>query len=630
LAEYVPAALFVYTKETEDLIGPLQENPLGVNITPIAFETLMQNPQEHLETAGHVVVSGALDVVKTILEEARTYGFSVGLIPTPTQKDLAKFFRSPRLVDQAIELALQKDAHAVDLTRCNGKIVLYKATLGRIPLIDAPADVSRLGILTEGFKKLIGLRLLRFSFKTAEEQKIETAASGCMIVQHHKGSLASRLISHDSSLADRAIAVVIAAPVSIVDYLTFLAQTLTPGVKPKGLPSAIGLIKSRQVLVESETELDVFIDGERATKTPLQCETEPEAVRINVPQELTEESTRSQSGTETLRIDHLPRGKEVAKATARTIPFFSYASEERFRDLFSALREDAKTNGIYLALMVLSTMLATVGLYLNSASVVIGAMLLAPLMTPLVSLAMGLLRYDTELLKNSLNKTLIGIVIALMASALITLLFPHKPVTAEMEGRLNPTLLDLAVAVISGIAAAYSKSFKEIVQSLAGVAIAVALVPPLAVAGIGIGRADFHFFSQAFLLFSTNLVGIILAATFTFRFLGYSPVVRGKRSLGVVLLSLALISIPLYLSYDRIVEKMVVEENWQRERFLVNGKYIIIQSADISRRGDKEIVVMDLLAREPLTRQDLTEFKRKVQTHFTKKLIIRARIFYIP
>jgi uncharacterized hydrophobic protein (TIGR00271 family) len=630
LADHVSAALFVYTKDSEHMIGRLQDNTFGVRITPIAFETLMQNPEEHLQTIGHVVVSGALDVVKTILEESTKYDFSVGLLPTPSQKDLAKLFRAPKSLDGAIDLALQDEAHAVDLIRCNGKIVLYKATLGRIPLLDAPADTSRLDILIEGFKKFIGLKLLRFDFQTAEAQRIETAASGCMIIQHHKGSFASRLISHDSSLTDGAISLVVAAPVSIVDYLKLLAQSLSPGIKLKGLPSSIALIKSRKILIESETELDVFIDGERATKTPIQCETEPGAIRINVAKELKEASTRIQPGTEKLRIDNLPQGKELVKAKEKKIPFFSYASEERFRDLFMALRDDAKTNGIYLALMVLSTMLATVGLYLNSASVVIGAMLLAPLMSPLVSLAMGLLRYDKDLLKNSLNKTFVGIVIALAASALITLLFPHKPVTAEMEGRLNPTLLDLAVAIISGIAAAYSKSFREIVQSLAGVAIAVALVPPLAVAGIGIGRADLHFFSQAFLLFSTNLVGIILAATFTFRFLGYSPVVRGKRSLGLVVLSLALISIPLYLSYDRIVEKVIVEKNWQKERFLVNGKYIIIQNADLSRRGDKEIVMMDLLAREPLTREDLTEFKRKVQTHFTKKLIIRARIIYIP
>jgi uncharacterized membrane protein len=120
-------------------------------------------------------------------------------------------------------------------------------------------------------------------------------------------------------------------------------------------------------------------------------------------------------------------------------------SDERFYDLFTSLREDARINGIYLALMVLSTMLAAAGLYLNSASVIIGAMLLAPLMAPIVSLSMGILRGDIGLFRKSIAKITLGVIIALLSSVLITFLFPHQPVTDEMQARLNATLLDLAV-----------------------------------------------------------------------------------------------------------------------------------------------------------------------------------------
>jgi uncharacterized hydrophobic protein (TIGR00271 family) len=275
-------------------------------------------------------------------------------------------------------------------------------------------------------------------------------------------------------------------------------------------------------------------------------------------------------------------------------------------------------------------MLAATGLYLSSASVIIGAMLLAPLMAPIVSLSMGILRAEIGMINKSIGKIVIGILIALLSSTLITFLFPDKPLTNEMQARLNPTLLDLAVAIISGIAAACSKSFKEIISSLAGVAIAVALVPPLTVAGIGLGRLDFHFFSQAFLLFSTNLVGIIVAATITFRVLGFSAAVKSKRSLMVVFIFLILISIPLYFSYFRMVEDRVFEKSWQHERFLVNEKYLIVQKAAVSHRGDKELIIMDILARESLTREDLNAFKKKLQTNFNKKLIIRVNMTYIP
>ena len=415
-------------------------------------------------------------------------------------------------------------------------------------------------------------------------------------------------------------------------YLRFLTRILfTLSAKHKRLPAAIGYVRSARIEITSETELDVFIDGRRATHTPLVCRTLPGAVRINIGPDLKEKSKGVRHSAERIDVDHLPKGKELLKARKQQkVPFFSYASEERFRDLFTALREDARINGAYLVLMVLSTLLATVGLYLNSASVVIGAMLLAPLMAPIVSLAMGLLRSDGMLARNSILKIMAGMAIALGAAALVTLLFADKPVTPEMEARLNPTLLDLGVAITAGVAGAYTKSFKEILQSLAGVAIAVALVPPLAVAGIGIGRGDLHFFSQAFLLFSTNLVGIILASAFTFRVLGYSPVIRGKRGIATVALFLALIAVPLSLSYDRIVQKRIIEKSWKKERFLVNGKYLIIQRARLSRRGGKELIFMDILARDALTRDDLMKFKQKIQTNFNRKLVLRVRTTYIP
>jgi hypothetical protein len=94
--------------------------------------------------------------------------------------------------------------------------------------------------------------------------------------------------------------------------------------------------------------------------------------------------------------------------------------------------------------------------------------------------------------------------------------------------------------------------------------------------------------------------------------------VRSKAKLVVVFIFLVLISIPLYLSYSRIVEDRVFEQSLRKERFLVNEKYLII------------IILMDVLAREPLNREDLNAFKKKIQANFSKKLIIRLKTFYIP
>lgn len=629
MTNYVSSALFVYTQDTESLCEQLKSNRFGTDITFVTFDTLLRNPEKWLQNAEHVVVSSPLNIIKKIVSLALDYQFSLGLIPISEQKDLIKSLGLPKNKDEAIELALRKEAQWTDLVLCNGEILLFKATVGRIPLLDTPADISQLGALAKATKNFKGLRLLQFEFKISGKQTFKTAASGCMIVQHYLGSLASRLISGDSSATDGMVSLIIVSPFSHLAYLNFLFQLYKSSIGTQRLPKVIGYIKSRQIDINPESPLDVVIDGEVATQTPLHCETLPKAIRINVGPWLKEENEKNLSFREKVKIDNLPKGKELNKAKEKKIPFFSYASEERFRDLFMALREDADINGIYLVLMLLSTLLATVGLYLNSSAVIIGAMLLAPLMAPIVSLAMGLLRNDHRLLTNSVYKIMIGVFLALLASSLVSLSFTYKPITDEMQGRLNPSLLDLAVAIISGVAAAYSKSFKEIIQSLAGVAIAVALVPPLAVAGIGIGRGDFYFFLQAFLLFSTNLVGIVLAAAFTFRILGFSPAVHNKRHLGVVIVALILISVPLYFSYERIAEKVTFEQRLQKERFLVNGKYIIVQKADISRQGNRSIIIMKILARETLSRNDLNQLQKKFQHYFDTDLVIRTEIIYI-
>jgi uncharacterized hydrophobic protein (TIGR00271 family) len=631
MTEYVSSALFVYTDNTTHLIKPLENNSSGTRITRVTFDALMESPQQQLEGVDHVVVAGPLDAIKKILRLAMKYRFSIGIIPTKEQKHLIKFYGLPKNPSAAVELALRQDGQTIDLILCNERIMLFKAVIGHIPFLDTPAKASWFQVLLNALKKFVDFRLFTFKFGTAGKKEIDTAASGCMILQHSRGSFAARLISHDHSFTDGMASLVISAPISIIEYFKLLGQALRSSKRYKTLPGSIGYLKSPQIDIEPETRLEVVIDDQQTTHTPLHCETITKAVHINIGKSLQEESGNAAEVRERIDINNLPTEKELLKArNQKRIPFFSYASEERFHDLFPALREDARLNSIYMVLMVLSTGLATVGLYLNSASVIIGAMLLAPLMSPIVSLSMGILRGNVSLFKNSIGKIIIGVIIALLSSALITSVFTHKPITDEMLARLNPTLLDLAVAIISGIAAAYSKSFKEIIQSLAGVAIAVALVPPLAVAGIGIGRWDFQFFYQAFLLFSTNLIGIIISATFTFRILGYSAAVRRKASLVIVFIFLALISIPLYLSYSRIVEDRIFEQSWRQERFLVNEKYIIIIKASIFWRGEKRIILMDILARESLTREDLNAFKKKIQSNFSKKLIIRLKTFYIP
>ncbi len=631
MASHVDAAVFIYTEDSQELVDQVRDNPFDCHVTPVELEAFTHDPKGSLGGAMHVVVAATVTEVKSVAALAREHQFSIGIIPLPTQKEMPRSYNIPTNTADAIDLALRDDAPAIDIILCNDQIMMYKATLGRLPLLDRPVDMNRWLMFWHGLKRFVGLRLLPFNISLPNKQKIHTAACGCMILQQHKGNLATKSFDEDSCLADGMVSMVVSAPSSIIEYLKFLFQSTSFSRPSKRIPSTIGYIRCGSIDIESETKLEVTIDDGATTTTPVHCETIQGAIRVNIGDELRADISKAQTIKEKISIQNLPQGQEeLKKATKKTIPFFSYASEDRFRDLFIALRNDAKLDATYVVLIVLSTMLATVGLFQDSSAVVIGAMLLAPLMTPIVSLSMGLLRADDKLVIYSTIKVVVGIVLALVSAILIAQLFPHKLITDEMQARLNPTLLDLAVAIIAGIAGAYTKSYKEILQSLAGVAIAVALVPPLAVAGIGAGRLDWDFFSQAFLLFSTNLVGIILAATFTFRILGYSSAVYGRHGIRIVTLALVLIAIPLYLSYERIVEKVVLEKSWQHERFLVNNKYLIVRRARLNHYNDRDIMTMEVLAREPLTRDDLNDFREKIQTNFKRKLVIRADVNYIP
>jgi len=629
MTAHVNSALFVYTSATQPLSDVLQNNEFDTQITSAALEDLLLNPAMYLKNTQHVVIAGSLSEIKAILSLALEYHFSVGLIPDRSETKLIKSFDLPSESNKTIELALRDNSQAIDLILCNQQILLFKATIGWLPLMDSSREANKPKFLLKSLKKSLRLKLLKFSFTTAKGKKLKTAASGCMIIQRHRGSLISRLIENDSSVRDGSISMIVSSPVSVVVYFNIILRLLAGSKSSERLPQGIGFIQSSQIDIETESKLDVIIDDNSTTQTPLHCETLPKAVRVNVGEWLAKDNKSAQISKESVKIAYLPNDKELQQISRQNIPFFSQASEQRFRELFISLREDAQVNSIYITLMVLSTMLATIGLFQGSTAVVIGAMLLAPLMAPIVSLAMGLLRGNIELLKNSVTKVIIGISLALLASALITQLFPHKMLTSEMSSRINPSLLDLAVAIIAGIAGAYSKSYKEIIQSLAGVAIAVALVPPLAVAGIGIGRGNLDFFLHAFLLFSTNLVGITLAATFTFRILGYSPIVYAKRGIGIVFALFMVISIPLYTTYERIVETIAFESLMEKSRFLVNGKYIMVHNPRLTYSKGVKVLLADILTRDDIDRRDLIDLKNKIKLHFNAKVIIKIRVLYI-
>ena len=220
-------------------------------------------------------------------------------------------------------------------------------------------------------------------------------------------------------------------------------------------------------------------------------------------------------------------------------------------------------------LLSLAAAIATFGLLTNSAATIIGAMIIAPLMSPIISLAYAFADLNLRIIARATFSLFSGIFLVISISYLSASFLSLSVAGSEILGRTNPNSLDLGVAVAAGLAAAFANTRKSIATTLPGVAISVALVPPLCVAGIGLYLGDLgeHISDNAglqtgitigsFLLFSTNLIGIIFSSVLVFLWQGYGTVKRALFSLSVLSITLFILFKPLDFSFDHIYARTV-------------------------------------------------------------------------
>jgi len=251
----------------------------------------------------------------------------------------------------------------------------------------------------------------------------------------------------------------------------------------------------------------------------------------------------------------LPWLSELWVTLTRTLPTLTL--EER-QEAAQAIMAGADPSVDFFILIFLSAGIATYGLLQNSGAVIIGAMLVAPLMSPIVAIAMSMVRGDVRRLGVAAQSTAQGVLLAIAVGAVLTFFSPIKSPTNEIMGRVTPNLLDLSIAFLSGAAGAYAMSRKSIASALPGVSIAVALVPPLAVVGYGFAVADMDIAFGALLLFLTNLVAIVLAASLVFIALDFlstekqtwNEIVRGLKV--TVAFAMVVVLILGYVTYETV------------------------------------------------------------------------------
>ena len=161
-------------------------------------------------------------------------------------------------------------------------------------------------------------------------------------------------------------------------------------------------------------------------------------------------------------------------------------------------------------ILMCAIFIASIGLNMNSTAVIIGAMLISPLMTPIVGLGFGLAIFDTRLIKQSLNVLLTQVVVSLLVSALYFWISPISYASSELIARTSPTIWDVLIAIAGGIAGVIGSRKKEANNIVPGVAIATALMPPICTAGYGLANGNVQFIYGALYLFLINCVFIML------------------------------------------------------------------------------------------------------------------------
>ncbi len=191
-------------------------------------------------------------------------------------------------------------------------------------------------------------------------------------------------------------------------------------------------------------------------------------------------------------------------------------SRERFEVVHADITDGSEPALRFYILVAVSTLIAAFGLILNSTAVVIGAMLVAPLMTPIFGISLALVRGETNLFGRAIRAEIFGVIVAVAICFFVGLLLGDFEPTNEMLSRTRPTLFDLLVAVLAGFAGAYALVDEKLSPALPGVAIATAIVPPLANAGLCLSLGEVAAAVGSFLLFLANFFSILVVSSITF------------------------------------------------------------------------------------------------------------------
>ena len=294
------------------------------------------------------------------------------------------------------------------------------------------------------------------------------------------------------------------------------------------------------------------------------------------------------------------------------------------------VRDEAGWSGRYIFMIAMSAGIAILGLLLSSPAVIIGAMLISPLMAPIIGLGFALATFDWPEVRRSLVALVMGTLLAVGFTALVVMASPLRDITPEILARTRPNLFDLLVAVFSALAGGYA-TIRGRGETIVGVAIATALMPPLAVVGFGLATWNTPILVGAFALFLTNFIAIALSAAMIARFFGFGSQLSPRqtwRQAAALLMVLAVLAVPLALSLRQIAWEAWATRTARSAVLQEFGPNSRIVSLDPDFAGEKTVVRATVLtdrvhgmAGPDLERRLTKSLRRPVQLQLSQVLV---------
>ena len=294
-----------------------------------------------------------------------------------------------------------------------------------------------------------------------------------------------------------------------------------------------------------------------------------------------------------------------------------HTGEEQKEKVLENIKSNISFRGSNLWILACAIVIASVGLNVNSTAVIIGAMLISPLMGPIVGAGFALAIFDFDLLKRSGKNLLIATVISLLVATIYFFISPFKETQSELLARTSPNIYDVMIAFFGGLVGVIALTRVEKGNPIPGVAIATALMPPLCTAGYGLATANFSYFFGAFYLYSINCFFICISTFLIIKYLQYPPVkilnekFEKKIRYSITVLIFLMILPSFYLAYTLFQEKKFNQkvEQFVTNEFTNNGYTLFYKN--ISYKTNPKKIEFAFLSKK-FTTNELEDLKKKL------------------